>query len=288
MTAPHLADRTTSRLSARAITVGYDRHVVAENLTLEVPPEQFTVLVGPNACGKSTALRALSRLLKPSKGTVVLDGCDIHHRPAREVARTLGLLPQSSIAPDGITVADLVARGRYPHQSMLRQWSAADERAVHAAMEATNITPLSARTVDELSGGQRQRVWVAMALAQETDILLLDEPTTFLDIAHQIELLDLFRDLNRDTGRTIVAVLHDLNHAARYADHLVAMRDGVIVGQGAPSQVLTAGLVEQVFGLACRVIEDPESHTPLVIPRMSRPHPIEDPIEDRGAGDDQA
>lgn len=207
---------------------------------------------------------------------MVLDGKDIHERPAKEVARILGLLPQSSIAPDGITVADLVARGRYPHQSMLRQWSSEDERAVREAMSATNVTSLSTRSVDELSGGQRQRVWVAMVLAQETDILLLDEPTTFLDIAHQIELLDLFRDLNRDTGRTIVAVLHDLNHAARYADHLVAMRDGVVVGQGPPGDVLTPDLVENVFGLSCRVINDPESGTPLVIPRMSRPHPAAD------------
>lgn len=262
-----------SRLAAEAITIGYDRRVVAEDLSLAVPTGRVTVLVGPNACGKSTVLRALSRLLKPSRGAVLLDGKDIHERPAKEVARTLGLLPQSSIAPQGITVADLVARGRYPHQSLLRQWSSSDEHAVREAMEATGVTTLSTRLVDELSGGQRQRVWVAMALAQETEILLLDEPTTFLDIAHQIELLDLFRDLNRDSGRTIVAVLHDLNHAARYADHLVAMRDGAIVGQGAPADVLSAELVEEVFGLSCRIITDPESGTPLVIPRMGRAHP---------------
>jgi len=273
---PPVASSSATRLSAEDVTIGYARRVVAKGLSLSVPDGQVTVLVGPNACGKSTALRALSRLLKPTAGRVVLDGKDIHDHSAKEVARRLGLLPQTSIAPDGITVADLVARGRYPHQSLLRQWSAEDERAVREAMQATGVLPLSARPVDELSGGQRQRVWVAMALAQETDILLLDEPTTFLDIAHQIELLDLFQKLNREVGRTIVAVLHDLNHAARYADHLVAMRDGVVIGEGRPSEVLTAELVERTFGLACRIIEDPESGTPLVIPRVARPHPPAD------------
>lgn len=259
---------TRPRLYAHGITVGYDKRIISEKLTVEIPDGKFTVIVGPNACGKSTLLRALSRLLKPTGGTVLLDGKSISSYPAKEVARRLGLLPQTSIAPDGISVADLVARGRYPHQKLIRQWSVADEAAVVEAMTATGVTSLSARPVDELSGGQRQRVWVAMVLAQQTPLLLLDEPTTFLDIAHQIELLDLLATLNRDNGNTLVAVLHDLNHACRYADHIIAMKDGAVVTQGSPSHIVTAELVESVFGLPCRIIDDPESHTPLVIPRV--------------------
>ena len=253
------------RLRAQDVTIGYSDHPVSVNLSVEIPDDSFTVIVGPNACGKSTLLRALSRLLKPSAGQVVLDGAAITSYRAKEVARRLGLLPQTSIAPDGITVADLVARGRYPHQKMLRQWSVQDEAAVVRALAATQVESLSGRLVDELSGGQRQRVWVAMVLAQETPLLLLDEPTTFLDIAHQIELLELFGDLNR-SGHTLVAVLHDLNHACRYATHLIAMKDGVIVAQGKPADIVTAELVEDVFGLRCMIIDDPVSHTPLVIP----------------------
>ncbi|MGD9737768.1 MAG: ABC transporter ATP-binding protein [Bauldia sp.] len=256
-----------ARLAARDVTIGYDQRVISRNLTVAIPDKSFTVIVGPNACGKSTLLRSLSRLLRPTGGEVVLDGKGISTYPAKEVARRLGLLPQTSVAPDGISVADLVARGRYPHQKLLRQWSKADEAAVVAAMEATRVTPLSARNVDELSGGQRQRVWVAMVLAQETPILLLDEPTTFLDIAHQIELLDLLQMLNRRDDHTVVAVLHDLNHACRYATHIVAMRDGRIVAEGPPRAVVTADLVEEVFGLPCVIIDDPVAHTPLVIPR---------------------
>lgn len=259
------------RLAARGVTLAYEQRVISTELTVEIPDGGFTAIIGPNACGKSTLLRALARLLRPRQGSVVLDGGDIHRFPAKEVARRLGLLPQTATAPDGITVADLVARGRYPHQTLLRQWSPADEAAVARAMAATNVDTLSTRRVDELSGGQRQRVWVAMVLAQDTSLLLLDEPTTFLDIAHQVELLDLFADLNRDRGCTLVAVLHDLNQAARYADHLIAMRDGKVVASGAPSEVLTADLVEQVFSLPCIVIEDPESHTPLVVPKLTRP-----------------
>ncbi|WP_069161462.1 ABC transporter ATP-binding protein [Nocardia altamirensis] len=257
-----------SRLSANDITIGYDKRVISADLTVAIPDGAFTVIVGPNACGKSTLLRALSRLLAPTAGQVLLDGKAISSYPAKEVARRLGLLPQTSVAPEGISVGDLVARGRYPHQKLIRQWSTADEAAVVAAMAATGVTELSARLVDELSGGQRQRVWVAMVLAQQTPLMLLDEPTTFLDIAHQIELLELFADLNRDHGHTLVAVLHDLNHACRYADHLIAMKDGAVVAEGAPAQVITAELVESVFGLRCRIIDDPESGTPLVIPRV--------------------
>ncbi|MBT2552410.1 ABC transporter ATP-binding protein [Arthrobacter sp. ISL-5] len=261
-------------LSAEGLTVGYEQRIISENLNVRIPDGSFTVIVGPNACGKSTLLRALARLVRPRSGQVLLDGKSVASLPAKELARRLGLLPQSSIAPDGITVADLVARGRYPHQKLLRQWSAQDEAAVADAMQATGITPLSGRLVDELSGGQRQRVWVAMVLAQQTPLLLLDEPTTFLDIAHQIELLELCRDLNRDKGHTLVAVLHDLNHASRYANNIIAMTDGAVVAEGAPSDVITEALVEDVFGLPCRIIEDPVSGTPLVVP-LGRPHSMD-------------
>jgi ABC-type cobalamin/Fe3+-siderophores transport system ATPase subunit len=261
------------RLHGQGLRIGYQDHVVCDGVDVRIPDGGFTVIVGPNGCGKSTLLRSLCRLIKPATGQVFLDGKDIQVWPAKQLARQLGLLPQSAVAPDGITVFELVARGRYPHQGLLRQWSRADEEAVRAALAATSVAELADRPVDQLSGGQRQRVWVAMALAQQTPILLLDEPTTFLDIAHQIELLDLFRDLNESSGHTIVAVLHDLNHACRYASHLIAMRDGKIVAEGAPREIVTAALVERVFGLECMVIDDPVSRTPLVIPRGRRRHP---------------
>jgi iron complex transport system ATP-binding protein len=252
-------------LAASHITVSYTHRAVVHDLTIAIPDRSFTVVVGPNACGKSTLLRTLSRLLSPASGQVMLDGADIRSRPTREVARRLGLLPQTAIAPDGITVADLVARGRHPHQTMLRQWTVADEQATAAAMSATGVAELSDRRVDELSGGQRQRVWVAMAIAQQTGILLLDEPTTYLDISHQIDLMDLFTQLNRD-GITLVAVLHDLNQAARYASHLVVMKDGAVVAQGAPSDIVTPELVEAVFDLRCVIVPDPVTGTPAVFP----------------------
>ncbi|TLQ46764.1 ABC transporter ATP-binding protein [Streptomyces marianii] len=258
------------RLTAESVTLGYDRRVIAEELSVEIPDNSFTVIVGPNACGKSTLLRALSRMLKPTRGRVLLDGQTIHSMPAKKVARTLGLLPQSSVAPDGITVGDLVARGRYPHQRLLRQWSPEDERIVRESMAATGVGELADRYVDELSGGQRQRVWIAMALAQQTPLLLLDEPTTFLDIQHQLEILDLCAELHEAQGRTLVAVLHDLNQAARYATHLIAMRDGRIAAEGAPGEVVTAELVERVFGVRAQVIDDPETGTPLVVPLARR------------------
>ncbi|TDD24707.1 ABC transporter ATP-binding protein [Actinomadura sp. KC06] len=262
-------DKADARLTGSGLTLGYDKRTITEELDVSIPDKSFTVIVGPNACGKSTLLRALARILKPSAGTVVLDGRPIAGWPAKKLARTLGLLPQSSIAPEGITVADLVSRGRYPHQSLLRQWSREDERVVAGSMAATGVGDLAARAVDELSGGQRQRVWIAMALAQQTPLLLLDEPTTYLDIAHQIEVLDLCAALHEE-GRTVVAVLHDLNHAARYATHLIAMRDGRIVAEGDPCAVVTSALVEEVFKLPCRVIDCPETGTPLVVPRGTR------------------
>jgi len=258
-----------ARLRARELSLRYGSRVIVDGLSVDIADGAITAIVGPNACGKSTLLRGLARLLRPAGGEVILDGADITGLRTKDVARKLGLLPQSSIAPEGITVADLVARGRFPHQRVLRQYSAEDERAVSEAMAATGVTAVAGRPVDELSGGQRQRVWVAMVLAQQTPLILLDEPTTFLDIAHQIELLDLFAALNADQGRTIVAVLHDLNHACRFADQIVAMKAGAIVAQGDPAQVITAGLVEEVYGLKCQIIDDPETGTPLVIPRAS-------------------
>ncbi|MFD7875111.1 ABC transporter ATP-binding protein [Streptomyces sp. NPDC059766] len=263
---PNNPRSTVNRLSAENVTLAYDQRVIAEQLSVQIPDNSFTVIVGPNACGKSTLLRALSRMLKPSEGRVLLDGQVIQSMPAKKVARTLGLLPQSSIAPDGITVADLVGRGRYPHQGLLRQWSAEDERVVQESMAQTGVAELAERYVDELSGGQRQRVWIAMALAQQTPLLLLDEPTTYLDIQHQIDVLDLCAQLHEEQGRTLVAVLHDLNHAARYATHLIALRGGRVIAQGEPGEVVTAALVEEVFGLRCQVIDDPETGTPLVVP----------------------
>ncbi|WP_242633568.1 ABC transporter ATP-binding protein [Arthrobacter sp. S39] len=253
-------------LRAQDLTLKYDQRCVVDGLTAEIPEGKVTMIVGANACGKSTLLRGLSRLLKPAAGVVTLDGKDIHSRPARVLARTLGLLPQHPTAPDGIAVRDLVGRGRYPHQGFFRSWSTEDDAAVQRALEATETLELAERNVDELSGGQRQRVWIAMALAQETDVLLLDEPTTYLDLAHQVEVLDLITDLNRKRGTTVAIVLHDLNLAARYADHVIAMKGGEVVALGHPTTVVTEKLVRTVFGLESRVIPDPVSGTPLIIP----------------------
>ncbi|MFP5332680.1 MAG: ABC transporter ATP-binding protein [Acidimicrobiia bacterium] len=254
------------RLSASGLSFGYDGFRVLHELDLDIPDGKVTAIVGPNASGKSTLLRSLGRVLRPDGGHVVLDGQDIHALPTKEVARRLGLLPQSPVAPAGITVRDLVSRGRSPHQSFLQQWSASDQESVEGAMAATGTADLAERRVDELSGGQRQRVWIAMALAQDTDLLLLDEPTTFLDLAHQIEVLDLVRRLNRDRGRTVVVVLHDLNLAARHAQHMVAMAGGRVVATGSPSEILTTELVASVFGVECVVVPDPVTATPMVVP----------------------
>jgi iron complex transport system ATP-binding protein len=262
-----MTETTSARLRAEDLTLSYDQRTVATSLGVVIPDHSFTVIVGPNACGKSTLLKALARMLKPRTGEVYLDGAAISSYRSREVARRLGLLPQTSTAPGGITVGDLVARGRYPHQRLLKQWSAEDEAAVAGAMRQTGVLDLADRPVDDLSGGQRQRVWLSMVLAQQTSILLLDEPTTFLDIAHQVEVLDLCADLHERKGHTIVAVLHDLNQACRYATHLVVMRaGGTIAAEGDPATVMTAELIEDVFGLPCRIIDDPETGTPLMVP----------------------
>lgn len=261
----------TGRLRTERLSSGYARQAVLSELSLSIPDDSFTIIVGPNACGKSTLLRTLARLMAPLTGTVLLDGTAISELPTREVARRVGLLPQSALAPDGITVAELVARGRSPHQSALRRWTEEDERATAAAMAATGVTELAGRRLDELSGGQRQRVWVALVLAQRTGILLLDEPTTFLDIAHQIDLMDLFARLHRD-GATLLAVLHDLNQAARYATCLIVMKDGRVLAQGSPEEVVTPDVVQEAFGLRSVVVPDPVTGTPAVFP-IGRPSP---------------
>ncbi|MBT9608124.1 ABC transporter ATP-binding protein [Microbacterium sp.] len=269
---------TTERtLHAEGVTLGYGDRTIVESLDLALPPGRVTTIVGANACGKSTLLKAMARLLTPSRGQVLLDGKAIHRLPTKQVARVLGLLPQSPIAPDGIAVSDLVSRGRHPHQGTLARWSSADDAAVARALEATDTAHLADRHVDELSGGQRQRVWIAMALAQETDVLLLDEPTTFLDISHQIDVLDLLTDLNRQRGTTVAMVLHDLNLAARYADHLVAMAGGRVIAAGEPGDVLTEHTVREVFGLDSRVVPDPLTGRPMVIP-IGRHHTVSESL----------
>jgi iron complex transport system ATP-binding protein len=279
---------TDHLLVASGLTAGYDNTEILHALDLTIPPSKITVIVGANACGKSTFLRTLSRLIAPSRGQVLLDGKSIHRTPSRDIARTLGLLPQSPIAPEGITVADLVSRGRHPHQSLFSRWTRQDDEAVDSALTATKTFDLAERPIDELSGGQRQRVWIAMALAQQTEILLLDEPTTFLDINHQIEVLDLLTDLNSTRGTTVVMVLHDLNLAARYADHLVAIAGGRVHISGTPEEVLTEETVRHVFGLDSRVISDPTSGRPIMLPigrhRMAVIHDMGDaPQKERSA-----
>ncbi len=254
------------QLLAAGLDLGYGERKIVSALDLSLPAGKLTVIVGANACGKSTLLRGLARLLTPTRGAVYLDGKPIHQMPTREVATILGVLPQSPIAPDAITVTDLVGRGRYPHQGWFRRWTPEDDAAVAQALKSTDTLELADRPVDELSGGQRQRVWIAMALAQETDLLLLDEPTTFLDINHQVEVLDLLTDLVKTGGRTVVVVLHDLNLACRYADHIVAMKAGTIVTEGRPVEVITEQIVKDVFGMTSRIVVDPVSDTPMIVP----------------------
>ncbi|MFJ8888369.1 ABC transporter ATP-binding protein [Streptomyces sp. NPDC102402] len=264
------AVRGLSRLAARGVTVGYGGRTVIDGLDVSVPSGLVTTIIGPNGCGKSTLLRTLTRLLKPTAGAVVLDGEDIVRLRTRDVAKKLGLLPQAPVAPEGLTVADLVARGRHPHQSWLRQWSSDDASVVERALAMTGVSDLADRPVDSLSGGQRQRVWISMTLAQGTDLLLLDEPTTYLDLAHAIDVLDLVDDLH-ESGRTVVMVLHDLNLATRYSDNLVVMREGAILAQGHPRDVITEELLLEAFGLRARVIDDPVGDRPLIVP-IGRAH----------------
>ncbi|MFW0767688.1 iron-enterobactin ABC transporter ATP-binding protein [Trabulsiella odontotermitis] len=261
---------TSARLRGDQLTLAYGKKIIAEQLSVAIPDGHFTAIIGPNGCGKSTLLRTLSRLMTPSHGHVWLDGEHIQHYPSKEVARRIGLLAQNATTPGDITVQELVARGRYPHQPLFTRWRQEDDEAVTRAMQATGITELAQQSVDTLSGGQRQRAWIAMVLAQETAIMLLDEPTTWLDISHQIDLLELLSELNREKGYTLAAVLHDLNQACRYATHIIALRDGKIVAEGAPKTIITAGLIEAIYGLRCTIIDDPVAGTPLVVPLGKR------------------
>nr|WP_246180389.1 ABC transporter ATP-binding protein [Kocuria coralli] len=268
MTAVHNAPQYGGEFEVTEVTLSYPNREtpVLRGVSAQIEPGSMTVIVGPNACGKSTLLRALGRILQPGEGTVALDGKAVHSYGSKEFAREVGFLAQSAIAPDAITVGDLVARGRFPHQGMFRQWSETDEQAVLKALESTGTLPLADREVADLSGGQRQRAWIAMVLAQETRVLLLDEPTTFLDLCHQIEILELCRELNQRHGTTVIAVLHDLNQAARYADQIIAMAEGRIVAHGRPEEVITSQTVEAIFGVHSRVMADPETGTPLIVP----------------------
>lgn len=255
-----------ARLCGENLTLGYGKKRIAEGLNVAIPDGHFTAIIGPNGCGKSTLLRTLSRLMAPQHGQVLLDGELIQRFASKEVARRIGLLAQNATTPGDITVQELVARGRYPHQPLFNRWRHEDEEAVQRAMRATGVAELSGQSVDTLSGGQRQRAWIAMVLAQETAIVLLDEPTTWLDISHQVDLLELLSELNRERGYTLAAVLHDLNQACRYATHLIALRDGRIIAEGAPKEIMTAGLIEQLYGMRSVIIEDPVAGTPLVVP----------------------
>ncbi len=258
-------------LQTKNLHSGYDQKPILHDVTVSIPEGKISIIIGPNGCGKSTLLKTMARLLKPTRGDVSLDNQSIYSIPSKQLARTVGLLPQSPIVPEGITVADLVGRGRFPHQTMFSGWSKKDYEAVANALEMMNITEFADSHIDELSGGQRQRVWIAMALAQQTDILFLDEPTTYLDITYQVEILDLLKDLNTQHGTTIVMVLHDINLSARYADHLFAMKDGQLIAEGPPNDIITSSLMKQTFHLDCHVMKDPISNTPLILP-ISRYH----------------
>ena len=258
--------KPTHTYHAVNIVAGYENKTILHDVSIAIPSNKISIIIGANGCGKSTLLKTMARLIKPTSGQVTLDGKSIHKMQPKQLARILGLLPQSPIVPEGIAVADLVGRGRFPHQKLMQGWSKKDYEAVAEAMEMMNITEFADRNIDELSGGQRQRVWIAMALAQQTDILFLDEPTTYLDITYQVEILDLLTDLNRKYGTTIVMVLHDINLSARYADHIFALHKGRLVAEGAPTNVITSSLIQDIFGLNCLVIQDPVSDSPSVVP----------------------
>lgn len=252
---------------AKNISTGYEEKLILEDMNITIPAGKFSVLIGPNGCGKSTLLKSFARLLKPKCGNVLLDGKSIYELPTQHLAKEIGLLPQSPIVPAGITVADLVARGRFPYQNLFGQLSKADYEAIACAMEAMGIAKLADKSVDSLSGGQRQRVWIALVLAQDTDILLLDEPTTYLDIAYQVEILDCLAKLNKLKKTTIVAILHDINLSIRYADHIFAMKKGQLLAEGTPRDIITTDLMKEVYGMESSIITDPETGDPYVIPR---------------------
>ena len=265
--------KPTHTFQAERVTAGYDHKTILHDISVTIPSNKISIIIGANGCGKSTLLKTMARLIKPTSGQVVLDGKPIHKIPPKQLARVLGLLPQSPIVPEGITVTDLVGRGRFPHHTFLKGWTKKDYEAVTEAMEMMNITEFADYHIDELSGGQRQRVWIAMALAQQTDILFLDEPTTYLDITYQVEILDMLTDLNKKYGTTIVMVLHDINLSARYADHIFALHKGKLVAEGTPAEVITSSLIKDIFDLDCMVIEDPVSHSPSVVP-IGRHHQV--------------
>ncbi|MBT2669576.1 ABC transporter ATP-binding protein [Streptomyces sp. ISL-14] len=253
-------------INTQSLSLGYGDKLIINDMNIEIPKGEITVFIGANGCGKSTLLRSVARLLKPQSGSVLLEGKAISTMSSKDVARKMAILPQSPVAPEGLTVYQLVKQGRYPHQSWLKQWSSVDEEKVQKAIEATNLTDLKDQAVDELSGGQKQRAWIAMTLAQDTDVILLDEPTTYLDMTHQIEILDLLFDLNKFENRTIVMVLHDLNLACRYADNLVALKDGAIHAQGRPEDIITPELVQHVFSMECQISFDPIFGSPMCVP----------------------
>ncbi|MFF5995988.1 ABC transporter ATP-binding protein [Lysinibacillus sp. KU-BSD001] len=258
--------KPTHTFQAEHVTAGYDNKTILYDIDVTIPSNEISIIIGANGCGKSTLLKTMARLIKPTSGQVLLDGKPIHKIPPKQLARVLGLLPQSPIVPEGITVADLVGRGRFPHHTFLKSWTKKDYEAVAEAMEIMNITEFADCHIDELSGGQRQRVWIAMALAQQTDILFLDEPTTYLDITYQVEILDMLTDLNKKHGTTIVMVLHDINLSGRYADHIFALHKGKLIAEGPPAEVITSSLIKDIFGLDCMVMQDPVSHSPSVVP----------------------
>lgn len=255
-----------SALLTEGVSIGYGRTIVVDRLDLAIPRGAFTVLLGPNGSGKSTILRSLAGLLWPRHGTVVLDGFSIATLSSKELARRIGVLSQGPSAPEGLTVRDLVEQGRYPHRSLFGRWTPRDSEACAEAMKLTGTDVFRDRPLDSLSGGERQRAWIAMSLAQQTDILLLDEPTTFLDLAHQLEILDLIADLVNERGKTVVAVLHDLNQAARYADHMVLLKKGDVIATGHPAEVMTATAIADVFGVTSSIISDPVTGTPMCVP----------------------
>ncbi|RNA67481.1 ABC transporter ATP-binding protein [Alteribacter keqinensis] len=256
----------SSSLRTRDVSIGYDNKLLFKDLNLSIPKGEISVFVGSNGCGKSTLLRSLARLLKPSEGSVLLEGKNLQQMSSRSLATQLGILPQSPVSPEGLTVHDLVKQGRYPHHSWLSRWTEEDTIKVEEAMKATRVDNLRNRPVDELSGGQRQRAWIAMTLAQDTNIILLDEPTTYLDMTHQIDVLDLLYDLNEKHNRTIVMVLHDINLACRYAHNIIAIKDGAVFEQGKPEDIVSCDLIRTVFDMACRVTTDPLFGTPHCIP----------------------
>lgn len=256
----------TKALKAEELTLGYDKKIIIDSLNLTIEPNQITVLVGGNGCGKSTLLKSFARLLKPTAGSVILNGQDIHQQAGKAIARQLAILPQGPVAPEGLTVLQLVRQGRYPHQNWLQSWTQEDETFVQKALTDTNMMAFVDRPVDALSGGQRQRAWIAMALAQNTDILLLDEPTTYLDLTYQVEILDLLFELNLQQKTTIVMVLHDLNLACRYAHQMVAVKQGKVYCQGAPEEILSHDMVKDVFDMECHIMQDPLFGTPMCIP----------------------